>query len=248
MADMKKSFGPLFLSLFVCSFLSGQNPLSAGDHFASINGIQLHYFVSGKGPVCLFPSPGWGPSVDMYQHSLVPMEKFFTMIYYDTRISGKSTGPVDSTRYTMEDFATDMDSLRIYLRQPKVWIMGHSAGGSQVLYYGIHYNTHLNGIIAIDAMVGRDSLYQTEFMKNIMKRKEQPYFARGAAIFSGKDTTPYKLKDELMNFGKPFLSSYKLPRRIEFIDVLPRDSVGKVQTRTIKQWAAEAVEREPTST
>ena len=54
------------------------------------------------------------------------------------------------------------------------------------------------------------------------------------------------LKDELVNFAKPFLSSYKLPRRIEFIDMLPRDSVGKVQTRTIKQWAAEAAEREPT--
>jgi len=217
---MKKSIGPLLLSLFVCSFLSGQNPLSAGDHFASINGIQLHYFVSGKGPVCLFPSPGWGPSVDMYQRSLSPMEKFFTMVYYDTRISGKSTGPVDSTRYTMEDFATDMDSLRIYLRQPKVWIMGHSAGGSQVLYYGIHYDNHLNGIIAIDAMVGRDSLYQTEFMKNIMKRKEQPYFARGAAIFSGKDTTPYKLKDELMIII-PFYfhDTVKIERLAPFVDL-----------------------------
>jgi 2-aminobenzoate-CoA ligase len=53
------------------------------------------------------------------------------------------------------------------------------------------------------------------------------------------------LKDELVNFAKPILSSFKLPRRIEFIDALPRDSVGKVQTRTIKQWAAAAPEQLP---
>jgi proline iminopeptidase len=195
---MKKLIVSLVLSLFICSFLSGQNPLSAGDHFASINGIQMHYFVSGSGPVCLFPSPGWGPSVELYQKSLTPMEKFFTMVYYDTRLSGKSTGPDDSTRYTIQDFATDMDSLRIYLRQPKVWIMGHSDGGYQVLYYGINHSSNLNGIIAIDAYIGRDSLYESEFMKNMMKRKEQPYFARGAALFMGKDSSHYSLKDQMM--------------------------------------------------
>ncbi len=142
------------------------------------------------------------------------------MVYYDTRISGQSTGPADSTRYTMEDFATDMDSLRIYLQQPKVWIMGHSAAGYQVLYYGIHYPNHLKGIVAIDPIVGRDSLYEAEFMKNVMKRKEQPYFARGAAIFSGKDTTPYKLRDQLMIII-PFYfhDTSKMERLASFVDL-----------------------------
>ena len=30
---------------------------SAGDQFAAVNGIKMHYFVSGSGPVCLLPSP-----------------------------------------------------------------------------------------------------------------------------------------------------------------------------------------------
>ena len=33
------------------------------------------------------------------------------------------------------------------------------------------------------------------------------------------------------------LSSYKAPRHIYFIDNLPRDAVGKVQTKLVKQWA-----------
>jgi proline iminopeptidase len=217
---MKKLLFPLLLILLNCSFLSGQNPLSTGDHFAPVNGIKMHYFVSGSGPVCLLPSPGWGPSVDLYQKSLTPMEKFFTMVYYDTRMSGKSTGPNDSTKYTIVDFARDMDSLRIYLKQPKVWIMGHSAGGYQVLYYGIHYNNRLNGIIAIDAFVGRDSLYEAEFMKNVIKRQNQPFFARGAAMFTGKDTTHYSLKVQMMTII-PFYfhDTTKIEQLVSYVDI-----------------------------
>ena len=51
--------------------------------------------------------------------------------------------------------------------------------------------------------------------------------------FSGND----ELKDELAAFVKSSLSSYKAPRRIEFIEALPRDAVGKVQTKVIMQWA-----------
>jgi len=185
--------GALF-SICFCFYLLlyGQNPLSAGEHFASINGIKIHYYVSGKGPVCLMPSPGWGASVDVYKNSLQPFEKYFTMVWYDTRLSGKSTGPEDSTKYTTQDFMKDMDSLRVYLQQPKVWIMGHSAGGFQVLNYGIHHSDKLNGIIALDAFAGNDSISGAAFMKMIMKRKDQPYFEKGSNILLHKDTTKYE--------------------------------------------------------
>ena len=39
------------------------------------------------------------------------------------------------------------------------------------------------------------------------------------------------------------LSSYKAPRHIYFIDSLPRDAVGKVQTKLVKQWAIERSEK-----
>jgi pimeloyl-ACP methyl ester carboxylesterase len=191
----------------VCFFLHllsyGQTSLSTGEHFALINGIKIHYYVSGKGPVCLVPSPGWGPSVDLYKNSFPPFEKYFTMVYYDTRISGQSTGPDDSTKYTIRDFMDDMDSLRVYLKQSKIWIMGHSSGGSQVLYYGIHNSANLNGIIALDAWAGEDSIYMEEYTKMIMGRKGQPYFEKGANVLLRKDTTNYKPM-EVMQIIFPF--------------------------------------------
>ncbi len=84
------------------------NRLSIGEHFAPVNGIILHYYVAGSGPVCLVPSPGWGYPVGYLYKSLKPFEKYFTMVFYDTRISGKSTGPDDPSKYTDKDFMNDM--------------------------------------------------------------------------------------------------------------------------------------------
>lgn len=198
-------FKAVLFSFCICFHLYsfGQNPLATGEHFAPINGVKLHYYVSGKGPVCLMPSTGWGPNVDRYKASLTPLEKYFTIVYYDTRMSGKSIGPEDSTKYSSRDFMNDMDSLRVYLKQSKVWIMGHSAGGFQVLNYGIHHNDNLNGIIALAAVAGRDSLYLAEFTKMIMKRKNEFYFEKGSNIFFRKDTTQYTLA-ERMKYILPF--------------------------------------------
>lgn len=189
---------------FCFSVLSlGQDKLSKGSHFAPINGIRIHYFVSGKGPVCLVPSPGWGPSINYLKNSLNPFEKYFTVVYYDTRISGQSTGPEDPAQYTSQDFMNDMDSLRSYLEQPKIWLMGHSSGGFQVLNYGIHHSDKLSGIIALSAVAGNDTFRSVEFTKMVMKRKGQSYFETGSNILFGKDTANSKMTDR-MQYTFPF--------------------------------------------
>lgn len=175
----------LLMLFFSASYAFGQTKLSAGEHFADVNGIRLHYYVSGKGPVCLVPSPGWGAHVD-YMRSLTPFEKHFTMVYYDTRKSGLSSGPEDSTKYTDQDLVNDMDALRIYLGQSKVWLTGHSGGGYQVLNYGSQHNGNVNGIIALDAMALYDSLQTTE-MVNTINAMKGPEFTAAKAAFFGQD-------------------------------------------------------------
>jgi pimeloyl-ACP methyl ester carboxylesterase len=157
------------LSFFFLPVLS-QHKLSAGQHFAMINGVKVHYYVAGKGPVCLFPSPGWGVSVD-YLLTMKTFEKYFTVVYYDTRHSGLSVATDDSTKYTNKDFIDDMDSLRVYLAQPKIWLAGHSGSGYLALLYGIDHSEQLNGIIAIDALATRDSLSRVEYKKMSAKHK-----------------------------------------------------------------------------
>jgi 2-aminobenzoate-CoA ligase len=44
-----------------------------------------------------------------------------------------------------------------------------------------------------------------------------------------------ELRRELQDFVKSRLAPYKYPRRLDFIDTIPRDSVGKVQPRILKE-------------
>ncbi len=193
----------LLLFIFGIQIAIAQNKLAKGDHFANVNGIKMHYYVSGNGPVCLLPTPGWGPSINYLKNSLQPFEKYFTMVYYDTRGSGKSENPADVKLYASKYFMEDMDGLRNYLNQSKVWIMGHSMGGFQVLNYGIHHNDKLKGIIAIAPMAGNDKIYQTEFEKMLAKRKNEPFYKKGLAVLMDQDTTVKNLSGG-MQYIMPF--------------------------------------------
>ena len=216
------------LLLFLChsTVLFGQGRLSKGDHVAPVNNIKIHYYVSGQGPVCLVPTPGWGPSMSYQKNSLTPFEKYFTVVYYDTRMSGLSTGPDDPAQYTSHDFMNDMDSLRVYLDQPSIWIMGHSSGGFQVLHYGIHHSDKLYGIIALDAVAGSDSIRSAESRKLVMKRKGQPYFEKGSKLVLHEDTTKYKSEERLM-LTLPFY--FHDPVKIADLQKLAPQISGKAQ-------------------
>lgn len=67
--------------------------LENGDFTAQLNGLRLWYKVSGRGPVCLMPTPDWGPSSDYCFRTLKPMETLFTMAYLDSRGTGRSQHP-----------------------------------------------------------------------------------------------------------------------------------------------------------
>jgi len=49
-----------------------------------------------------------------------------------------------------------------------------------------------------------------------------------------------KLRRELQDFVKSRLAPHKYPRRLDFIDAIPRDSVGKVQPRILKELVLNA--------
>ncbi|MFN8432077.1 MAG: alpha/beta hydrolase [Spirosomataceae bacterium] len=192
----------LFLVLIGVSAFA-QIPLSKGEHFAKINGLRLHYVVSGNGPLCIFPTPGWGPNLDVYKNSMKELEKTFTIVWLDTRASGLSEGSDNPEDYQTDDFVEDIEQLRLYLKQDKIWIVGHSMGGWQVLNYGIKYSKNLKGIIAIAAFAGMDQLAQDEFLKSLQKRSSEPYYEVGSRVLLGQDTTKRSLQEE-MGYIMPF--------------------------------------------
>jgi pimeloyl-ACP methyl ester carboxylesterase len=71
----------LALVLGVAPLARAAAAADAGGQTVEIGGVRLWYRVSGRGPVCLLPTPGWGPSSELYFLSLGPLEDLFTVVY-----------------------------------------------------------------------------------------------------------------------------------------------------------------------
>lgn len=158
------------------------NQVKNGEFTVKVNGLKIWYKVSGKGPVCIFPTPGWGPSSDMYFNSLKELEDTFTMIYIDTRGSGRSEKP-ELEKYTTENFISDIDGVRKDIGVEKVWLMGHSKGGALVLQYAYNYKDHAKGLILLDASMGVN-MPNEKRQKIVISKQNEPWFQKASGYFS----------------------------------------------------------------
>jgi proline iminopeptidase len=93
--------------------------LSKGEHFVPLNGVIVHYNVSGSGPICLSPAQD-GFSLMQHKESVKSMEESFTMICFHRHMSRKSGGAQNTLRYEVIDFMEDMAALRDYFNQDRI--------------------------------------------------------------------------------------------------------------------------------
>ena len=142
--------------------------MEQGEFITKINGLRLWYKVSGKGPVCILPTPGWGPSAH-YLETMQPLEAYYTMVYMETRGSGRSQPPSAMSEYTWDHFTADLEALRQHLRQEQIWLAGHSQGGMIVMHYAFTYPDQVKGMLVIDSAPG----YDNEMLSDAIARAQQ---------------------------------------------------------------------------
>src|SRR5215203_115526 len=108
----------------------------------SIRDVSLFVDVVGRGhPLVLMHG---GPGADHY--TMLPFRRCkdrFTLVFYDHRGNGRSTGaPVSSM--TWENLTADADALRQKLGFDKWAVLGHSFGGQVALEYALRYPDSLS--------------------------------------------------------------------------------------------------------
>jgi proline iminopeptidase len=186
--------------------------LQNGEFSAELNGLNLWYKVAGTGPICLMPTPAWGPSSDLYFRTLKPMEKFFTMVYLDSRGTGRSQRAKSAIEYSWDHLIADLEALRLHLKQHKIWLIGHSEGGTQILHYACRYPDRVSGLILLDAAPVGGGESQSEAMRRAALRKDQPWYAEAVAALR----TPPKTGQEFAQLmGKALPLFWSDPGKID---------------------------------
>jgi len=201
---MKRKLIPVTV-LFILMISHGL-ALDSGEFTAELNGLRLWYKVSGSGPVCLMPNPAWGPSSDLYFMSMQELEKTMTMVYLDCRGTGRSQRAGNLTDYTWDQLIADLDALRAHLGQEKVWVAGHSEGGSLALRYACQHPDRLNGLLVIDGFGGFDPALTGELEDPRQARRSDPAFVEAEKSFRIRPESDAELKDRMVK-GLPLFWS-----------------------------------------
>ncbi len=180
-----------------------EKPLAAGEHTVKLNNIKLWYKVSGTGPVCLMPSPAWGPGSDLYYRTLQSMEKYFTVVYIDSRGTGRSGRAKTTKEYTWDHLVGDLEALRTLFRRDSIWLMGHSAGGTQILHYASNYPGRVSGLILLSTGVLWDEKHVDDFNRRMTWRKEEPWYDEAFKAWHSSPKNDEEMK-EWIKMTDPF--------------------------------------------
>lgn len=116
--------------------------------FRRLGGVEQWVMVRGEDSanpplVLLHGGPGV-PETSLFRHSMAPLERDFTVVYWEQRGAGKSfSSEIPPESMTVERFIGDLDELvdqvRAELGQDTVTIFGHSWGSALGVLYSSRY-------------------------------------------------------------------------------------------------------------
>ena len=134
--------------------------LSEGEHDVTLNGVRIHYNVKGRGPamIAIYGGPGMDArGLDDF----AGVYDLVTVVAMHPRGSGLS-GPAPGGAYLLQDYAADVEALRIHLKLETPIVFGWSHGGMVAQYFAFTYPDSLSKLILLDT-----SACFSEFLSDI---------------------------------------------------------------------------------
>jgi pimeloyl-ACP methyl ester carboxylesterase len=180
----------------------------------SIRDVSLNVKIYGQGyPLVLMHG---GPGADLYtMMSLKPLADRFTLIFYDHRCNGRSTG-ADVSTMNWENLTADADALREKLGFKKWAVLGHSFGGNVALEYALRYPHSLSHLLLVNT--GADYRWVRENAPAVLaQRGYSPDMVELARRFLNGQIEPNEMFPSLMKLGKaysPYISPWQMPHMI----------------------------------
>lgn len=150
-----------------------RSPLDAGAHDVLLNGVRLHYTVSGSGPVIVAHSGG--PGIDARTWGeLAGIDGFATVVVLHPRGSGLSHDAPDGA-YRLADYAADLDALRRHLGLDDFVLLGWSHGGMVAIQYAATYPRAVSRLVlySTTAFLGD---FVDDIEAAVQTFRDQPWF------------------------------------------------------------------------
>ena len=163
---------------------------------AHVNGVDLHYEVTGEGLPLIFSHEFAGDC-----RSWEPQVRFFSRLYrvitYNDRGYPPSGVPKDPEAYSQETAVEDLRQLLIHLRIPKAHIAGLSMGGNVALNFGLAHPEMCLSLVVAGCGAGSTNRKQfEEDVRTIAERLEKEGMPKVAEFYgAGPTRVQFRRKD-----------------------------------------------------
>ena len=165
-----------------------------------IRDVSLFVKVIGHGQPLVLMHGGLGLDHTTLS-SLEPLADRHTLIFYDHRCNGHSTGAVESM--TWENLTADADALRDVLGFDEWAVLGHSFGGHVALEYALRYPTRVSHLLLMDT--GGDARWPQRNAPEILrKRGYSADTVHAARRFYNGDLAPSEVSRIVFRFMREY--------------------------------------------
>jgi proline iminopeptidase len=137
------------------------------EGFVDAHDVLIYYKALGKGEPLVILHGGPGASHDYFLPYLLPLSRKSRLIFIDERGSGRSQKVEDSTAYTLENMAEDVEAVRQGLGLGKISLLGHSCGGLLAQTYALKYRQNLSHLILCSTFAS------TSHMNEVFRKMKQ---------------------------------------------------------------------------
>ena len=164
--------------------------MGAMPSFASYDGTEIAYHVTGAGPalVCLPGGPGRAAE---YLGDLGGLSQSRQLIAWDPRGVGSSAVPADPATFRVDRLVEDVESFRVHLGLDRMDLLGHSAGAILATLYAAAYPERVSRLVLLTpglAAVGVD-ISEEQARANLATRASEPWYPTALAalekLFAG---------------------------------------------------------------
>ncbi len=141
---MKIGYNLLWMVL-VCSML----PTSV--FAATVDGIPIHFTVTGNGYKTVLLVHGWTCDATSWQSQVPELSKRYQVVTMDLPGHGPTPLP-KSGRLSMDLFARAVEAVRSDVRANRMILIGHSMGTAVILQYACLYPQHVAALVFVEGL------------------------------------------------------------------------------------------------
>jgi proline iminopeptidase len=171
--------------------------------FVDANGVMIYYEEFGNEKPLMIVHGGPGASHDYFLPYLLPLARYYRLIFIDERGSGKSERLEDVKLYTVENMAEDVEAVRKALGLGKMNLLGHSYGGVLAEAYALKYQEYLSHLILCSTFSSTSMMNEVfvkmkenmtpELRDHINKMESEGLFGHGLSYEQNRYTDEYKI-------------------------------------------------------